>query len=84
MTIQICLTPQQESRLRELAAAAGQDVDTYAREALAEKLDRPSLAELLAPIDKAMERSGMSDEDIDEMIERARDEVWRERQKGAP
>lgn len=38
MTIQINLTPEFEARLRREAAAAGKDVETFAREALEETL----------------------------------------------
>ena len=58
MTLEIILAADEEARLRERAAAAGLDIQTFAREALIEKIDRPTFAELLAPVHEATRRSG--------------------------
>src|SRR6476661_5360859 len=58
MTLEITLAPDEEARLRERAAALGLDIQAFAREALIEKIDRPSFAQLLAPIHEATRRSG--------------------------
>ena len=80
MTLEIPLAPEEEARLRERAAAAGMDVRAFARETLIEKLDRPrSFAELLAPVREATHRSGLTEEEIDAMADRAREEYWAER-----
>jgi hypothetical protein len=79
MTLEIRLAPEEESLLRERAAAAGQDVQTFVREALFEKLDRPSFAELLAPVHEATRRSGLTVDDIDALTDRAREEYWAEK-----
>ena len=75
MTLSINLKPEEEARLRERAAADGKDLQTFVREAALEKADRPSLAELLAPIHRATEAANVSIEEIDAMADRARREV---------
>lgn len=79
MTLEIPLAPEEEARLRERAAAAGQDVQTFIREALLEKLDRPGFAELFAPVHEAIRRRGMMVDDIDALADRAREEYWAEK-----
>ena len=80
MTLQITLTPEVESRLRERAAAERMDIETFVQAAVLERLKRPTLDELLAPIHAATERAGLTEEDIDEMVERGREAYWREQQ----
>lgn len=84
MTLEITLAPDEEDRLRERAAAAGLDVQTFAREALIEKIDRPTFAELLAPVHEATRRSGMSVGEVDAMADRAREEYWADRRTQQP
>jgi hypothetical protein len=83
MTVIIDFAPDEEARLRERATAAGKDVRTFVREAALEKVDRPTLAELLAPIHAATAKTAATVEEIDAMADRARDEVRRERRVSA-
>jgi hypothetical protein len=84
MTLQIPLAPDEEARLRQRAAAAGKDVETFAREALIETIDRPTLAELLAPVHTETRRLGTSVEEVDAMLDGAREEARRERKARRP
>ena len=84
MTVEIRLAPDEEARLRDRAAADGKDVHTFVREAVFEKLDRPTFAELLAPVHEATRRSGLSLDEIDAMADRARAEHWRDRAQRTP
>jgi hypothetical protein len=79
MTLEIRLAPDEEARLRDRAAAAGQDVQTFVREAVFEKLDRPTFAELLAPLHEAVRQSGMGPDQMDALADQAREEYWAER-----
>jgi hypothetical protein len=79
MTIEIPLLPEEEARLRTRAAAAQKELLTFVREAVLEKLDRPSLDELLAPVQQDVQDSGVTESELDAAIEQARDEVWNER-----
>ena len=76
MTLEITLAPDEEARLRERASAAGLDIQTFAREVLIEKIDRPTFAELLAPVHESTRRNGMTVDEIDAMADRAREEYW--------
>ena len=72
MTLQIDLSPEIEARLRERAAAAGKDAATFALEAVEEKLRGPqTLAEILAPVHKEFRESGMSEEELHALSQRA-------------
>lgn len=82
MNLEIPLSPEEESRLRERAAAAGKDVQTFVLEAVFEKLDRTTFAELLAPVHESTRQSGLGVEEIDAMAERAREEYWADRRSG--
>ncbi len=78
MTLEIRFAPDEEARLRDRAAADGKDVLTFVREAVIEKLDRPTLAAVLAPVHEATRRSGLTIDEIDAMADRARAEYWAE------
>jgi molecular chaperone DnaK (HSP70) len=80
MTFEIILAPEEEAQLRERAAAAHLDVPTFVRAAVLEKLHRPTFEELLAPIHAATQKAGLTEADIDELVERGREEYWREKQ----
>lgn len=41
-----------------------------------------SLGEILAPVREDFHRSGMTEDELAPLIEEARDEVWREKQRG--
>lgn len=79
MTLTIQLTPEQEARLRERAARQGQDATDYARSLIDKGLTLPTLDEILAPIRQDFRDSGMSEVDLENLIEGARDAVYRER-----
>jgi molecular chaperone DnaK (HSP70) len=83
MTHHIDLAPEEEARLRAKAAAQRVDVSTFLREAVMEKLDRPSLQELLAPIHAATEEARLTESDIDELADRGREDYWRSKQNRA-
>jgi hypothetical protein len=81
MAVVIALAPELEQKLRDRAAAAGVDADTFAREAIEEKLNGPkTLREILAPLHQEFRENPMSAENLDHVIDECRDEVWRERQ----
>ncbi len=84
MTLQIDLSPELEAKLRERAAAAGKETVVFAREALEEKLRGPeTLAEILAPLQREVVESGMTDDELNALFEQAIAESRRERRKKA-
>ena len=82
MTLEISLAPEEEVKLRGRAAALGQDLQTFVREAALEKADRPTLSELLAPVHEDTRRRGITVEQVDEAVERARKAHHLERKRG--
>lgn len=65
--LQILLPPDTESALRERAKANGEDVASYAAYLLKQALCTPSVEELLAPFREQVEKSGISDEELDQL-----------------
>jgi pantoate kinase len=78
MTINISLTPEAETKLRQRAASLGQDLSIVASDLLEEAVRRPSVDELLAPARKQVAESGMSDQAVDsffrDVLKEVRDE----------
>ena len=79
MTITIDLRPEQERRLAERAARAGQDVAAYIRHLIDRDIDPESLDAILAPVRRNFEQSGMTDDDLSVLVEEAREDIWREK-----
>jgi len=69
-TLQITLHAETEARLRERARQAGQDPSSYAAQLLHEAVRKPSLDEILAPVRQAFEASGMTEEELSDLLER--------------
>jgi hypothetical protein len=78
--LHIPLPPDTEVILRERARASGEDVAAYAARLLHEALTTPSVDELLAPVRKQVDESGITDEELDLLGEELRNEVWQEQQ----
>lgn len=64
MTLQISLTPEAATRLRERAAEAGQPLDAYVACLVEQAATRPTLEELLAPVRRDFAEGGLSEDDI--------------------
>ena len=79
MTINISLTPEAESKLRQRAAVLGQDLVTVASDLLEQAITRPSLDELLAPARKQVAESGMTDRQLDGLFRDVLKEVRNEK-----
>lgn len=84
MTVVLELKPETEEALQKKAKAKGFEVNRYV-EGLIEKDvgsdAEKSFREILAPIHKEFEESGMSEEELTEFLEELREEVWQEKQK---
>jgi hypothetical protein len=76
--IRIPLPANVEAKLRERATESGEDVSAYAARLLQDALNAPSVNELLAQFRKQVEESGVTDQELDQLGEELRDEVWRE------
>ena len=78
MTINISLTPEAETKLRERAASLGKDLAVVASDLLEEAVTRQSAEELLAPARKQVAEFGMGHEQLDgffrEVLKEVRDD----------
>jgi hypothetical protein len=84
MALTISLASDAESRLRESARAAGQDVTQYVEQLIAKELAAPlSLAEAAEPLARAVDAAAVSDDEFTSILLDARDAVRRDRRKPA-
>jgi hypothetical protein len=82
MTVSLLLPPQIEARLRERAAAAGQDVGAFVRQLIEREVDAPlSLVEAAEPLARAVDATGVSDDEFVSQVEQARTEARAERKR---
>jgi hypothetical protein len=77
MSITISLSPEEETRLREHAARAGQDIAAYVRELIHREIH--GVSEVLAPFRREVDTSGISDEELRDFFEEVREEIWHEK-----
>jgi len=80
MILQIPVNSETEAVLRERASARGEDIAAYAARLLQEAVTTPNVDELLAPFRRQVAESGVSDDELDELCEELRQEVWTEQQ----
>jgi hypothetical protein len=73
MTLTIDLPPATLKQLEAEAAATGKDVQTVVREAVEARFAqrRLTFADILKPIHEQVEASGVSDRELDELVDRA-------------
>ena len=65
--------------LEKRALADGESVTGYIEGLLKKQVVRPSLDEILAPIRKNFAESGMTEDELDELIESERQAIWEEK-----
>lgn len=88
MTVTIELSPDEERRLQERAAQLGQDVTAYVRLLIREDLEvgssqkRRTFAEILSPVHEDFRKSGMTEGELDALLEEALRETRAEKQEG--
>lgn len=81
MTIEITLPPATEERLRAEAIATGKKIDTLVAEAVETRLSlaQLKLREILAPVHGDFQRSGMTDDELDSLLQGSLEAVRSER-----
>jgi hypothetical protein len=79
MVLHVPISAEAEARLHAKAAAAGLDAETFAARALEQVLTRPTLEEILGPLREEFDASGMSEEELVELLETAKHEMRAER-----
>jgi hypothetical protein len=81
MVLKIPVTPDTEAKLKAKAAVAGVDVETFAAKALERFASRPPLDLVLAPLRAEFEASGMTEEELTQLLEDVKHDT---RQSSAP
>jgi len=81
MTITVNLPPATIEELEAEAAATGKDVEKLVREAVQTKLARrkQTFAEVLKPIHDAVDESGMSEEEVQTLVDKELKAVRKDR-----
>lgn len=80
MEITISIPPDVQDRLRQRAVESGQDVAGYVETLIERDLSSSiSLRDLYAPVRRQIEQSGISENELDALIEEAREEAYQER-----
>ena len=85
MSITIDLNPEEERQLSERAARNGEDVGNFIRGLIAREIQSPatSLDEVLAPVRRQFEESGMTDAELATLVEEVREDIWQEERRPA-
>jgi len=80
MTIHIPISPEAEARLRRRAEACGEDLASFVAKLLAHFAEPPTpLKQLSGPIFDAFKASGMTDDELGDLLEKAKHEMRAER-----
>jgi len=78
-TLTISLPPNVSSALAERARRSGRDATEYVEDLVERDVCRPSLDELLAPVREDFARSGMTEDELDELVDEIREEIHQEK-----
>jgi len=80
MTVVLELKPEIEEALQEKAKANGFEVNIYLEKLIEKDVDRAkTLDEILAPFRREVEESGVTDDELDVLVEEAREEIYQEK-----
>jgi hypothetical protein len=81
MSMTISIPTELEQKIAERAASRGLPLEEYVREVLRRDAEAPSLDEILAPVREQFAASGMTEEELDALVEKERQAIWDEKQK---
>jgi hypothetical protein len=80
MTITIRLSESVERLLADRAAKAGKSIEDVALESIErDVVGGKTMAEIMAPFAAEFAASGMTEEELDALVEEAREEIYREK-----
>lgn len=79
MTLTIQLPVEDEARLAMKAKRAGVDLPTFVERVLKAEMSRPALEEMLKPVHDAFVESGMSEDDLSDLLVKAKKDMRAER-----
>ena len=77
----ITISGELEDKLSRRAAARGLALEDYAREVLERDVAIMSLRELFAPVREQVAESGLTEEEIDTLLDTARERAYQERRQ---
>jgi len=84
MVLSLSISPEAEASLKAKAAAAGVDVETYATALVEQTVTSPlSLEEISGPIAGDFARSGMTENELGNLLEEAKHQMRAERRSRA-
>lgn len=81
MSTTISIPTELEQKIAERAASKGLPLEEYVREVLRRDAEALSLDEILAPVREQFAASGMTEEELDALVEKERQAIWDENQK---
>ena len=82
MTVTLELEPDIQSLLEERAKADGCDVSEYVKRLIDKEVNRKrTFDEILAPFRQSVEKSGISDDELDSLFTESRKEVFETKQE---
>ncbi|HEY0460055.1 MAG TPA: hypothetical protein VGC97_13040 [Pyrinomonadaceae bacterium] len=77
MILTIELNPEIENRLKHRASAKGFEVGEYVKKLIEEDSDKlRSIDEIFAPFRENIQKSGVSEDELDELFTQARKEIF--------
>lgn len=80
MSVVLELNPDVEEALKRKATAQGSALNEYVAGVLKKHIDLgPTLDEILAPVRKNFADSGMTEKELDELIDQERQAIWDEK-----
>ncbi|HEY3135316.1 MAG TPA: hypothetical protein VGL29_04635 [Blastocatellia bacterium] len=84
MDVTISIPPEMQDKLEQRAIESGQDVTEYIEKLIEKDLTGlVSLRDLYAPVRRQIQQSGISEDELDALIEKAREEAYQERKRKA-
>ena len=81
MEITINIPPEMQDKLQQRATDAGRDIAEYVEKLIEKHIsDPPGIDEMLAPVRKQFEQTSLTEDELDDLVEEIREEVWQEKQ----
>ncbi len=78
LEVRTTIPPEFEAQFSAKTSATGMDI--YVRQLIIADLQKPrSVAEILAPFRAEVEASGISDDELDALVEEIREDIYQER-----
>jgi hypothetical protein len=79
LALKLRLSRATSDKLAQRAAETGKPLNEYASELIEHAVNTPSLDEVLAPVRAEFEDSGMSDDELSDVLEKAKHQMRAER-----